>query len=358
MNDISLKLIENFEAIEFFFNLDLQEYEDHYKGCCPLHADSDNPAAFTLYKDSGAWICHTHGCHNIFKGTMVGLVRGLLSVNKLGWSNFNDTDKVFGFRETLSFIEQFLEKRPNLPIDSKRRHHKNKAKKEKLHTELNLAKETFLQNIQCPPEYYINRGFSEEILRKYCIGYYDKPYKPLSKRILVPIFSDDGQTIIGCSGRTSEDKCLVCDGYHDSRAQCPDQKSEPWMFQKWKHNKGFRRERYLYNYWNMYGKNWDKIILVEGPSEVWKLEECGIHNSLAIFGSNMTAMQAEKIASLRPRLITTIMDADDGGEHAELSCKKEILRVLPDVKIQHLCPPKNDLGDMTHKEIITWLKNI
>lgn len=69
LNDLSKKIIENFDDFIYFFDLDLIDNGSCYIGSCPLHEGSDNQSAFIIYKNTGIWRCNTRGCHNCFKKT-------------------------------------------------------------------------------------------------------------------------------------------------------------------------------------------------------------------------------------------------------------------------------------------------
>jgi DNA primase len=74
----------------------------------------------------------------------------------------------------------------------------------------------------------------------------------------------------------------------------------------------------LYNYW--YAKEFIKktfvVVLVESPGNVWRLEESGIHNSVALFGSSLKDKQKILLDISGAMTIITIMDSDDAGKKA------------------------------------------
>lgn len=345
LNTINANLIDHFDLVQKYFDLHLFEQEAMYMGACPLHGGADNPTAFNLYKNTGVWACRTHGCEQIFKSTTIGLIRGLLSKHKLGWDGDRHT-KIVSFPETLKFIEEFSNTLPNKQMYSAPKQIAQPTKG----VELNLPIRVYMEGVECPAQYYLDRGFSEKVLEEYKVGYYFAPGKEMHNRVIVPLFNDEKTRIIGCTGRIIYDKCIVCEGFHSSDDLCADRLKEPWKFQKWKHNKGLIKSNYLYNWWDArcFIKNKKEIILVEGPSEVWKLEECGVHNSMAIFGSNLSLAQQEKIKSLDIENIKIIVDNDEAGHKVF----QKVEKALPDFKIEKLVPPSNDLGDLEHDEVL------
>lgn len=325
------------------FNVDSTEYSNMYAGCCPIH-DGDNISAFNIYKNTGRWYCRSHGCHEVFRSTLIGLVRGLLSNQKHNWRHVSD--KTVSFEVTMRFIKKFLANREDLqPVQRTKSVTYNIPPS----VELDLSIGDFMSQVECPPQYYLKRGFSREVLEYFKVGLFKKYNHPAHNRILVPILSNNNKKVIGYTGRSIYDKCYVCGGYHEIGNKCADPKTNPWAFQKWKHNKGFRKTDYLYNFWNSqtFIEDFKEIIIVEGPSDVWKLQESQIYNSVGIFGSSLSYKQKELINSLDVPNIKVITDNDEAGH----KCYKKIVEQLPSHSIVKLTPPRNDLGDMTKEEI-------
>lgn len=350
LNDTAEHIIENIDLFLDYFNVDVRENAANFSGPCPIHTGSDNDHAFIMYKNTGTWVCNTHGCHNIFKKTPVGFIRALLSSRKNHWKSHVDNSKIYSFHQTLEFIEGFLKERPVTLFKKKRKINQRQLS----NIQYKVPLDRFLQQVKLPSEYFLQRGFSDNVLQKYFVGTNLKKKTPLSDRELVPILDDSGQFVVACSARINKPKCLVCSGYHKFGEVCPDPKEQPKAYQKWAHSKGFQRTNHLYNYWIAQHEylNYNKeLILVEGPLEVWRLAEAGFHNGLAIFGADLTQNQADLIHQLKPSKIFTIMDNDDGGLHAEESCKN----LLSKYELIHLCPSDNDLGDMSIKEVMELL---
>jgi 5S rRNA maturation endonuclease (ribonuclease M5) len=343
LNDISSQVMGCLEDFFQFFDLDLKDRGNCYSGCCPVHKDSDNPNAFVYYKESGIWQCNTHGCHNVFKKTPIGLIRGLLSRNKTGWEKSGDN--MFTFPATIAFIEQFLKKRPKSPLNNPNRH----VFKPKVHKEqklLNIGISSYVSQHNIPSQYFLNRGFSKVVLNKFMVGDYKGTKTRWQNRVTVPVLNNQMTRIVGFTSRTIFDKCLMCSGFHPKIESCPDR--NPYSFIKWQHNDHFAKHSLLYNYWNVSATKNDTVILVEGPADVWKLEMAGYQNGLAIFGSNLMESQAKMILDLNPRKIITIMDNDEAGEDAERDCRKKL---EPFCEVISLVPTKKDLGEMSIEEI-------
>ena len=110
-------------------------------------------------------------------------------------------------------------------------------------------------------------------------------------------------------------KCDKCSAYHNPTHNCP-QKEKSWLYSKWKHSSDFKTQNYLYNMWyaKKYIKKTATVIIVESPGNVWKLEQAGIHNSVAVFGTNLADRQKMIIDISGAMNIITVMDSDDPGQ--------------------------------------------
>ena len=104
----------------------------------------------------------------------------------------------------------------------------------------------------------------------------------MSGRAVVPVYDNNRQYMIGCTGRATTDKCEKCNHYHLGN-ECPDKESL-YLHCKWRHNYGFKTQNYLYNYWfaQEHIKESRSVILVESPGNVWRLEEAGCGLLLAL----------------------------------------------------------------------------
>ena len=284
---ISDLLVERIEDIFSLFNIELVRSKKMWYGPCPVHY-GDKYNAFDFY-DSGRWVCRTHGCHRHFKG-VTGLIRGLLSRAKFDWMDVGDDEVSFG--ETIKWISNFLGQdlntiQTNDDILEKRKFAANTAILQKYGKKGDITRQKIRKDLQIPAQYYIDRGYTKEILDKYDVGLCQDKNKEMKNRVVVPIY-DDEMKFLGCTGRTIYEKCNKCGMYHYGDKYCPDKRYAAY-FSKWRHNKGFYINNYLYNYW--YAKEYITksgiAILVESPGNVWRLEENNIHNSVAIFGTSL-----------------------------------------------------------------------
>ena len=358
-------LVDNIEAFFDANDIEVIKGKKMYTGKCPVH-QGDNASAFNFYyggeESIGNWNCRTHGCQETFKNTAIGFVRGVLSA-KNGWNSARDTDKVYGFKSTLNYILKFLNKdygAINIDEDAieKRafaKHVKSINPKNKPGSILNVSRPQLRKSLIYPAQYYIDRKYPAAILDRYDVGLCLSPGKPMSGRVVVPIYDADYKAMVGCTGRTINPYCGVCDCYHMLNNHCGKEKGR--FYQKWKHNEGFTAENYLYNLWfaRKYIEELGYAILVESPGNVWRLEEAGIHNAIAIFGTTLNDAQMTLLNMTGAMTLVILMDNDAPGLKARDSiiqkCNKLYNIISPDYS-------GTDIGEMTVAEIDEQIKPI
>lgn len=359
LGELTESLSDRFEEILDHFGVEYSQGKKMFVGPCPVHG-GDKENAFNLY-NSGQWVCRTHGCQIVFKRSIIGLIRGLLSHQKYGW--MQEGDKTYSFARTiewiLSFTNQDYEALKSDPeVAEKHRFSssinstfgKNEERISKKENKVGgLTRKQVRASLDIPAKYYLDRGYSAEILDKFDVGLCRGSGKQMVGRVVIPIY-DENEILIGCSGRSINDKCGKCNLYHPGWQECPNKESG-WRYEKWKHSKGFRREDILYNYWRAkpHIVKSGIIILVESPGNVWRLEENGIYNSVALFGTILNDGQKWLLDSTGALSIIVIGDNDRGGQAMCREIKEKCARTY------RLFFPsliaKNDVGEMSGDEI-------
>src|SRR5690606_38408499 len=139
-------------------------YQDHrvIVSECPIHK-GDNPSALNLYKQGetlpGFWTCNTRGCQKIFKPTILGFVRGVLS-SKEGWQR--DGDPIVDFGKTIKYVKEILGKEK---VDRP-----NQTKQVQVDRPKLIKRSDIIGRLKIPSPYFLNRGYCENILIKYDVG--------------------------------------------------------------------------------------------------------------------------------------------------------------------------------------------
>lgn len=355
-------LCDNIESLLDSFDIEYKNNSKMISMKCPIHG-GDNPSALNIYPDGetyrGNWKCRTHNCENEFKSSIIGFVRGIISHQKYGWNE--PGDQSCSFNEALDYIQIFLDKNINDIKISNKSKEKNSftnainyisASNEKPVSK--VTRNSIIKAIQIPADYYINRSYSKEVLIKYDVGLCQNPDKPMHNRVVVPIYDNDYQYMVGCTGRSIFEKCPNCSSYHASDSSCP-QEEKRWLFPKWKHSSDFKSQNYLYNFWFAKDHIYDTgvAIIVESPGNVWRLEENNIHNSVALFGSSLSDRQKILLDSSGAMTLVVLTDNDEAGKKAaqqiQKKCQNTYRIFIPSIST-------NDVGEMTSDEITQQIK--
>lgn len=370
LKNISDNICDNIENILSYFDItDYRLCDRMLTTSCPIHG-GDNSSALNLYHtgDSyrGNWKCRTHQCEKIFKASVIGFIRGILSHKKYNWSK--DGDKMVSFQETMMVVEKILGGKSidvsgttSASIIEKQKftnsvkylsqQNANSKKKENL-----VSRHTVRKLLDIPSRYFMSRGYSKETLLFFDIGECTNPGKEMYNRAVVPIYDIDGKHAVGCSGRSIYEKCNKCANRHN-----PDQVCCEKNIPKWKHSLGFRSEENLYNISNAKQEieKTKTVIIVESPGNVWRLHEAGICNSVAIFGSSFSDKQKMILDISGAMRIITLMDNDEAGEKAAAAIEKKCSRtyIVKHIKLKNILSGKfSDIGEMTTDQVIEFIK--
>lgn len=358
------QLCDNIEELFEFLGVSssLSENGKMFVGPCPIH-DGDNTTAFNIYPDGdhyrGNWKCRTHNCEKVFKSSIIGFIRGVLSSKKYNWSKEGDT--TVSFQDTIEFVESFL----NNKVDEIKVN-KTEIEKAKFTTIINsitgpaeqsiktIKRNQVRKTLHIPAEYFLNRGFTREVLDRYDVGLCTNKTKEMFNRVVVPIYDNEYKYLVGCTARSIWEKCDKCSLFHDPSSNCPSD-SDKWKYSKWKHNYDFKSQNHLYNFWfaKQHILESTKVILVESPGNVWRLEESGIHNSVAMFGSSLSDRQKILLDGSGAMHIIVLTDNDDAGNKAAETIKEKCKNTY---KITRIKITKPDVAEMTVDEIEKEIK--
>ena len=334
LSQISTKLFERVTDILDFFEIEYEELPNRITFACPVHG-GDNTTALTIFTEgdtlAGNWNCWTHNCESVYKNTMIGFVRGVLSYRKGSEYGFYDTVKF-----CLDFLDCKLDSIKDVPQEKDKDNFIRSSQiltKEKKEQSSKIARQTVRKELHREVQYYTDRGYLAETLDKFDVGICLNSDKMMYNRIVVPIYDDNHQYMIGCIARSQSENVKP----------------------KWIHSKGFRKGSCLYNYWHAKSHiaESETVVLVEGQGDVWRLDEAGIHNAVGIFGCSLSDEQLiilERSGALNLVLMT---DNDEAGLDAKEKIKDQCERLF---NIQTPEISKKDVGDMTVEEIESIIK--
>jgi DNA primase len=191
------------------------------------------------------------------------------------------------------------------------------------------TREQIRKLLDIPSPYYLDRGYRETTLDRYDVGVMGDPRSVLHNRVVVPIYDEMYKMVVGAIGRTLEPECGSCKYYHGEGVPCPCSPAEKAAHCKWRTSsrkeKKFVDKEWLYNYWF----SRDEIlrsrcaVLVEGPGDVWRLEEAGVKNAVAIFGADLSNRQVITLECSGATSIIALTDNDEAGTRAAASIEKK-----------------------------------
>ena len=325
---LSNKLFVKLPDLLDYFDIEYTEYPNRYAFACPVHG-GDNPEGCTIFTDGrsskGNWSCWTANCHEEYKSSLYGFVRGVLSHRKKKKVSIAETTEFC--LKILDLSADDIEAPPVNPVANEIKLFEifnREPERQQSHT---ITREKIRNRIEIPAKYYINRGFKADTLDIFDVGLCAKKKQPMSGRVVVPIY-DESYNYVGCIGRSTH----------------------PNMTPKWLHSKGFKKSAYLYglNIAKDFIEESGIVFLVEGQGDVWRMHEAGVNNAVGIFGSNLSDDQLvllEKSGALKVIILT---DNDEAGSKAAEQIIKKGGR-----RFNYWRPSisEKDIGDMSIKQI-------
>ena len=339
-------LRENTEPLLDALELDYVKCGDRFTGCCPIHG-GDNRSALNIR--NGFWVCYTKHCEQVFPKNMIGFTRGVLSRNN-GWTKRNK--KMYSFPETLDWVVSTfkldVEKAKSVNLETMQFSSSiNLLQKQRNENKATITRGQIRVKLKIPPSQLLERGFSSEILNEYDIGLCLEKDKQMSNRIVVPVYDDSYNYMVGCLGRATVPVCDKCKSYHSGK--CP-RTEDLWKHRKWINSKGFYADSYLFNFWKAgrFIKEKNKVVIVEGPLDVLRLEQAGIRTSVGLFGSSMSDEQIVLLERIPIQHCIVLTDNDEAGNSAKTQIKEQCERMF---KIHAPKYEGKDIGECSDNEI-------
>lgn len=286
---------------------------DKYFFSCPIH-NGDNPTGATIFAhDNPNWKCWTHGCHQDHGSSLYSFVRAFLSKSKK-----NVTKK-----DVLDFLDGKIELKERV-INLDKIEAINSIK---IFTNINdeevLPKSH--PKVHIPSDYFLGRRFSCETLKKFRVGDCIDEYN-MKDRAVVPIFNKNG-IVMGYSGRTlTEDP------------------------NKWKNSYGLVKTNHVYglNHSREHIIKSGVVIIVEGPANVWRLDQAGYYNYGGIMGAFMDERQLVLLEQAGAMHFIIMTDMDEPGRKAAKQvaemCGKHITYSIPEY-------PANDVDELEENQL-------
>lgn len=266
--------------------VEFKQQHNLFTFACPIHGGDNSTGACIYSHDKPNWKCWTHECHNKHGSSLYSFVRAYLNRNGKNVSK----------NEVIEFLNSGNINIESCVIDSYATNFINTINIFNPQPEPETPVR-YKPKLTVPSRYFLNRGFSANVLRKYYVGDCNDEKCPLDKRAVVPVYNKDNE-LRGYTART-----LI-----DDR-------------QKWKNSWGFVKTNHLYNL-NFAKKvitQSRRAIIVEGPANSWRFYEAGVYNSVGIFGAHMSEYQMLLLEQLGVDDLIIMTDMDDAGRKAAQS---------------------------------------
>jgi 5S rRNA maturation endonuclease (ribonuclease M5) len=345
INSINITIVKYIDVIFNYFGLDYKLGRNRIILACPIH-NSDNDISLNLFTEGdtkvGNFVCWTNHCEKEIGFGAFNLVKYLLD-EKIG--------KKHSFQEVANFIQSITgsEFKKITVEEITRKKFSTFVVEKKISSVPTITRNKVRINLKIPAEYYIKRGYSKEILNRYDIGFCYKKQDELFMRTVVPVYNEEFK-LIGKLGRSTNSQCIICEKYHDKNKACPQNDLEKRWASKWINSQGFKTGECFYNLWYAADliRSSQTVILVEGCGDVLRLEESGIHNSLGLFGLELTDTKLEILNKLGVMNLILALDNDPAGREARDKIYNQTLRYF---NTSVLNIGNKDIGDTPISEV-------
>lgn len=305
----ALKVLANQKIYKIMeaLGVDVTERYKYICSACPIHG-GDRSDAFSWHLDLGIYQCFTRGCHNTFGKDVYGLVCGVLDIP---------------FVKSVNWVKEVCEQDGKIDLAALVNEQNDKHVHRTKEREVTIYPEECLHKLQYHT-YLETRGYPRDIVEEYQIGMSDSKHKRMSNRIIVPIRDIDGR-IVGFTGRTL---------YEDWKDR---------KIGKWEHSLGFPKDINLFNIHKAakYIAKCGDAIICEGPLDVLRLEQAGIHNGVAIFGRALCNGQIGLLMKAGAKRVIIALDADIAGQSGAAKAQ-ELAKSFFEVEMVQL--EKGDIG--------------
>ncbi len=241
---------------------------------CPFHGNTHTPS-FSVSRTNGAFICFNHSCGE--SGTLVDLVKRTKGVNEFEARRIILKKK----SETQQAFEDELEKLLTPVVEFP----------EFSQDVLDRMREDFWENPEAVRYMVEERGFEEETLEHFGIGYSAK-----KEIIAVPMHSPKGVPV-GVIGRPAD--------------------TENKFF---KNSRGLPTSKTLWNF-HRAKREGDTVIICEASFDAMRIHQAGYANVVACLGGNFSPYHFDLLNRTFNRIVI-MTDFDDKSKHVRKACRK------------------------------------
>lgn len=329
-NAVAAAIVETNRLEEFLATLgcSVQKCGRAYRGPCPVHGGAGLNFRVNTTGDviPIRWACWSGQCHQKYKPSVLGLVRGVLT---------HQRGKPVSLNEAMRYLNRFV---GQVPARSAGRPSPSSQPPKAIA----YTREAVRARLQIPALYFLDRGFSPAVLDAMDVG-----YSPRFGHSSVPMY-DERDICFGFASRTHSPVCESCKLHHEVGVPC----SQGQM--KWRFSSGFPRGTFLYNYHAALRSASPTVLLVEGPGDVWKATEAGML-AVSSLGKDVTDGQAELLARLGKTVLIAFDNDESGRSGAAAALRTLSCYRVPAKQIQ-VPAEYHDVGEMPVDHIKEWLK--
>lgn len=231
---------------------------------CPFHGNTNSPA-FSVSKTTGKYLCFNEACGEF--GSLIELVKTLLGKNDFEAMRIIHKSKDTNIKPFSERLAETLKKTELPEFDQ---------------NTIDRLRDQFWEHTEAI-EYMKSRGFSEETLKSYGIGWSGK------KRVVtVPMYSEKGKPV-GMVGRQIDTK-------------------------QFKNSIGLPVRLTLWNLHRAIRTGSSVVIVVESTFDAMMLAQAGYPNVVACLGGNFNDLHAEQLMKYFNTIII-MTDWDNSKEH-------------------------------------------
>ena len=290
----------DFEQVLRHYGVEVKHKGKQHQGFCPLpnHQGKKNSPSFSANLERGIFQCFGCGA----KGNVLEFA-----------AMMEKADPKDG--AALHKVAAELQKRfcPELGVastETKKAVAKKPEKTEQkscLPVVVNAPLDFELKGLDAEHPYLLSRGFTPETIKHFGLGFCSRGL--LKARVAIPLHDHEGK-LVGYAGRVVDDALISED---NPRYRFPGKRERDGKLFE------FRKTLFLYNGYRVKAPV-DDLIVVEGFTSVWWLNQNGLSSVVATMGSDCSEKQAELIVSLvKPNgRVWIAPDGDKAGErHAQ-----------------------------------------
>jgi 5S rRNA maturation endonuclease (ribonuclease M5) len=276
----------------------------------------DNPTAFTLYPND-RWRCWTNGCHGHAPDNCLGLVRAVLSARE---------GREVGAVEAARWAEGFLggQVAPLPPAAPGAAFVKAMGRLTPPREEDGIPVEEVRRWLVTPSPYFLGRGFAPAVLEEFLVGEprAEPKARALRGRALAPVLNGEGTRVVGFSGRVTGER-----EWDDATP-------------KWRHH-GFHSGRHLYGLGRAQPgiRATQRVVLVEGPGDVWACRAAGVPDVVGLFGQTLKDGQQFLLEQSGALEVVVATDNDEAGEKGYATVLSRLSRLF---NVRRCRPPEKD----------------